>query len=72
VIRHCVDLYRNLIPASYLWLFLVQMISSVALIRISDWYSRSRAARAGSRIEELEALFLLRDPRGGPVYRNRR
>jgi hypothetical protein len=72
VIRHCIDLYRSLIPASYLWLFLLQMVSSAALIRVSDWYSKARAARTGSSIEELEALFLLRDLRDVPVYRGRR
>jgi hypothetical protein len=42
---------------------LILLVASVALIPVNDWYILARSARQQSSIDELEALFALRDHR---------
>lgn len=63
MIQYCAVSLCDSIVNSPFRLILLQLIASVALIFVSDWYSKVRAARRGSSIEELEALFALRDLR---------
>ncbi len=51
-------------------LIVAQLILSVALVMMNDWFFRRRAARRHARILELEALFALPDPRD--ITRSRR
>jgi hypothetical protein len=69
---HCEDLLSNALGHPFAWLMLLQLIASIALIRISDWYRKSPIARKEASLLELEALFALRDLRDGPVRRHPR
>jgi len=66
VIPYCAVSLCDSIVNSPVRLILLQLLASVGLIFVSDWYSKVRAARRGSSIEELEALFALRDLRRRP------
>ena len=63
MIQYCAVSLCDSIVGSPVRLILLQLIASIGLIFVSDWFSRVRAARRGSSIEELEALFALRDLR---------
>ena len=55
--------FFNQIVNSPFPLLLALLICSVAVIPISDWYSKGRMSEWESSVRELEALFTLRDPR---------
>jgi purine-cytosine permease-like protein len=56
-------------------MFIAQIVAfivpSIAVIALSDWYSRDKAAEWESSIRDLKALFALEDPRP-PQHRARR
>ena len=64
--------FWNQFVSSSLPLILAQIFGSIAIIAISDWYSRDRAERTESSIRELEALFALPDIRAARTHRARR
>jgi hypothetical protein len=64
MIWHCMGILSNIFNHPYSWLLLL-LATSTLLLYISD---RRRKAQMAS-IQELEALFALRDIRGSRVSR---
>jgi uncharacterized protein involved in outer membrane biogenesis len=52
-------------------LFVALVAASIAVIRVSDWYSRIWGLQKEMSIRKLEALFALPDPRRGHASRMR-
>ena len=64
MIRHSIGIHSNIVIHPHSWLLLLLATSNL-LLHISG--SRQRVQAVG--IQELEALFALRDVRGSRVYR---
>jgi hypothetical protein len=64
MIRHCAGILSNIVSHPYIWLLLL-LATSTLLLYISERRRKSQTAS----IQELEALFALRDARRSRVYR---